>query len=297
MKTVIIVDKNGQLGNRLFLFAHFISNSLEHNYKLYFPTFNELSKYFENTHKNRYGDYPIRSRFFKSNFLNNICLLKLKFIIAVLFRSAPATIWYRIIRLYKRHDLNIKEYSFYDIDVEEEFCKSKNILLLQGWSYRSPKSVIKHKDKVRPLFKLKKEWSDRVENFLNQNKTGCDLLIGVHARRGDYKTFFDGKYYYDDKTFRDYMLQVKSLFPEKKIRFVVTSNEKISLNKIEGCDIVYPNGHFIEDLYILAGCNYIIGPPSTYSQWASYYGNTPLRILWEPVGSISKAEEFKVSTL
>jgi hypothetical protein len=34
-------------------------------------------------------------------------------------------------------------------------------------------------------------------------------------------------------------------------------------------------GHFIEDLYALASCDYIIGPPSTFSQWASFYGNVP----------------------
>ena len=33
------------------------------------------------------------------------------------------------------------------------------------------------------------------------------------------------------------------------------------------------------DLYGLAACDYIIGPPSTYSHWASFWGKGPLRPL------------------
>ena len=34
-------------------------------------------------------------------------------------------------------------------------------------------------------------------------------------------------------------------------------------------------GTEIGDLYSLAACDYIIGPPSTYTQWASFYGQVP----------------------
>jgi len=38
----------------------------------------------------------------------------------------------------------------------------------------------------------------------------------------------------------------------------------------------FGTGHFIEDLYTLASCDYIIGPPSTFTMWASFYGRVPL---------------------
>ncbi len=297
MKTVLIADKNGQLGNQLFLFAHFISNAIENNYRLYFPAFNELSVYFENASENRYGSYPIRNRFFKSNVLNNAGMLLLKYTVAVLYRTIPVTKWYRIIRLYQRHDLNINHYSFYDIEVEEEFSKKENLLILQGWSFRSPKCVNKHRDKVRNLFHLRKEWRDRVAAFISESRKDCDMLVGVHVRRGDYKTFLNGIYFYDDETYRRNMLQVKALFPGKKIRFIVTSNESVSFPEIDGSIITYPNGHFIQDLYSLAECDYIIGPPSTYSQWASYYGNKPLKIIWDAHSDIKNINEFLVSGL
>jgi hypothetical protein len=35
-------------------------------------------------------------------------------------------------------------------------------------------------------------------------------------------------------------------------------------------------GSAVEDLYSLARCDYLLGPPSTFSLWASFYGNVPL---------------------
>ena len=35
-------------------------------------------------------------------------------------------------------------------------------------------------------------------------------------------------------------------------------------------------GSVVGDLYALARCDYIMGPPSTYTQWASFYGNHPM---------------------
>jgi hypothetical protein len=297
MRTVLIADKNGQLGNQLFLFAHFISNSIENNYRIYFPAFNDLSIYFENASINNYGNYPIHNRFFKSKVLNNFCLRILKYTVAVLFRTVPVSKWYRLIRLYHLHDLNINHYSFYDIETEPDFSKNEKLLILQGWSFRSPKSVRKYRETVRQLFHLRKEWRERVNTFMEKSRNGCDIIIGVHVRRGDYKTFLNGIYFYDNAIYRKYMMQIKELFPGKKIRFIISSNENVKLEPIEGCLITNADGHFVVDMYTLAECDYIIGPPSTYSQWASYYGNKPLRILWEDQKEILTVDEFKISNL
>ena len=35
------------------------------------------------------------------------------------------------------------------------------------------------------------------------------------------------------------------------------------------------NGNEIEDLITLSQCDYLIGPPSTFNIWASFYGEVP----------------------
>ena len=297
MKTVFVADKNGQLGNQLFLFAHFISNAIENNYRLYFPAFNELSVYFEHASKNNYGNYPIKSRVSRFNFINDCFLFLIRYFVAVLYRIFPVSKWHRVIRLYHTYDMVKDQNEYYIMENEKDFLSNEKLLILQGWRFRSPKCVIKHSEIVRPFFELKPIWKKKISDLINKCRKDCDVLIGVHIRRGDYKTFLNGIYYFDDESYRNYMLQVSKLFPDKKIRFLICSNEIVSILEPEGCSITYPKGHFIEDLYSLAECDYIIGPPSTFSQWASYYGNKPLKILSKPNGPILSLEEFKVAAL
>jgi len=50
----------------------------------------------------------------------------------------------------------------------------------------------------------------------------------------------------------------------------------------------------VEDLYALAECDYIIGPPSTYTLWASFYGDTPLWFM-EHKGDIPDLSAFFIA--
>jgi hypothetical protein len=50
------------------------------------------------------------------------------------------------------------------------------------------------------------------------------------------------------------------------------------------------------DLYSLARCDYVFGPPSTYSQWASFYGNKPLLHVFDRDSQLLP-ERFGVSDL
>ena len=68
------------------------------------------------------------------------------------------------------------------------------------------------------------------------------------------------------------MKQVLSPFSGKRIRFLTSSNEKINELNFKDYDCRLCTGHPVANLYSLARCDYIIGPPSTYSVWANYYG-------------------------
>lgn len=101
-----------------------------------------------------------------------------------------------------------------------------------------------------------------------------DMKVGVHIRRGDYKYWNNGKYYYEDEVYNDKIEQFSNLFKDKKILFILFSNEEITLKPkqnyiISKCD-------WYEDHYLLSLCNYIIGAPSTFTIWASFIGNVPL---------------------
>jgi hypothetical protein len=50
------------------------------------------------------------------------------------------------------------------------------------------------------------------------------------------------------------------------------------------------------DLHALARCDYIFGPQSTFTQWASFYGNKPLLLLKDADDRLERAK-FRVSWL
>jgi hypothetical protein len=50
-----------------------------------------------------------------------------------------------------------------------------------------------------------------------------------------------------------------------------------------GFDIVIGPGDPAEDLFSLAACDYIMGPSSTFTIWASFYGDVPLFMIKDPL--------------
>ena len=58
--------------------------------------------------------------------------------------------------------------------------------------------------------------------------------------------------------------------------FLICSDEPQHGGDFARMNVHFGTGHAIEDLYALARCDYLIGPPSTFSAWASFYGKVPL---------------------
>ena len=57
---VIIAKRVGQLGNRLFVFAHIIANAIEYGYEVQNPSFYGYGHYFKGTQNDFFCRYPAR---------------------------------------------------------------------------------------------------------------------------------------------------------------------------------------------------------------------------------------------
>ena len=87
----------------------------------------------------------------------------------------------------------------------------------------------------------------------------------------------DGKYFYTLAEYENMMCKITDFFPGEKVAFLITSNENISTSYFSSLNcFVIPNSFSIKDLHGLSQTDYIIGPPSTFSAWASLYGDIPL---------------------
>ncbi|HEV2832704.1 MAG TPA: hypothetical protein VGW31_12060, partial [Hanamia sp.] len=88
---------------------------------------------------------------------------------------------------------------------------------------------------------------------------------------------------YSDNDYISFLKQItifKSL-RNKKIAFFLCSDEQIDYAMFNDFNIISSTNHPVEDLYALSYCNIIIGPPSTFSSWAAFYGSKPLIHLYD----------------
>jgi hypothetical protein len=268
---VIICSDFGRLCNKLFLFSHFIANSLQHKYYLINPNFKQYSKYFNlsDTNKLRGDNIYINTLF---NPIINIIIRRINKLNKKINSSY----------LHKIYSLDDLSNDIFDLN-NKDYLKnigSKKIVFINGWLFRDYGNILKFKDKIRKYFIPIEPYNSNIDKKYKELKTDNSLLVGIHVRRGDYETWNNGAYYFSDNTYKELIKRISDLLIclGKSVKFAIFSDEQ--LNKLNWANskynIEFGTGHFIEDLYLLSKCDYITGPPSTYSRWASYYGDVPL---------------------
>jgi hypothetical protein len=268
-KYLIIWSKQGQLANRIIYFAHIIAFAHEYGFKVVNLTFYDYSKYFNELNDDFLCRYPKAGFSFQLPLFFRKILYRLVFIVGTKLRN-----W------------NSKYLLYYDYPNEEEsllltdpscfaLIKKSKIVLLKGWLLRDFESLNKHKEIIKKFFCPEQRINAKIGNFISNLRKTNSIIVGIHIRRGDYKDFLGGKYYYSFDIYKRVMNRLVGLM-NSNITFLICSNESIDDDVFSDFSYVVGLGEAVEDIYSLSECDYIIGPPSTFSIWASFYGNKPL---------------------
>lgn len=289
---VIVTEAVGQLANQLFEFSFLIANSIEKKYSLVNVNFGKYGKYFE---KKRPQNLIIATSIFKSKFLTNKFVTFTNFVLKVLLRfNLQKSIFHKILNINTAASSGGGGES-YDLNTFEFQNHAKKILFLKGAWYDDNTNFLKHNKLIKEYFTPKKEYLLKIESLFETYKKDADVVIGIHIRRGDYKEFLDGKFYFEDEIYLKNMKQMAGLFPSHKVKFLICSDQEVDKKAFMDLNIIISNQHFIVDLYSLAKCNYILGPESTFSRWASFYGNVPLYKIEKEKDNF-KLSDFEVVT-
>lgn len=164
------------------------------------------------------------------------------------------------------------------------------LTLASDWHYRDYEALSRHEDEVRNFFAPKDVAS--AKKILGELKAGDALLIGVHVRRGDYKSFVEGRYYFDDSVYRREMQRVMDFWKDCVNKmFLVFSDENVDETSFAGLPCRFIHGTAVEDQWMMSQCDYLMGPPSTFSAWASFMGRVPLARMWNKDYEL-KPEDF-----
>lgn len=258
---IIIAYKPGQLANQLFLFAKFLAYGHQHHCLVLNPAFHEYAHYFTTTANQRVPASTGAGR--PNRTLNKILYTIVSFAGRIGHRLKLNKGFISVLYLdWKDH---------YDLD-NDSALKRTGLHLIRGWEFEAEKLLQSHKEQIKMFFRPEAGLQSAINHF-KVDRSG--ILVGVHIRQGDYRKFEGGRYYYEAEQYAGWMQSLKKKYPS--VHFLIcTNNHEISQSDFKGLDVTFAPGHELIDLYLLSTCAYIMGPPSTYSLWASYYGSVPL---------------------
>jgi hypothetical protein len=269
---IVLTHRFGRLGNRLLITAHLMAYALETHHTLMDWGLAEYAPYFVGTapdphvfrfpvRRDVWNHLPMNQSWVRNTIYTGVRAVRklvnfypaLKSQVQVL--PEPGKHW--------GNPLLID-----DLLVEK-------MLLIRAWYVRAPHCFSKHQDTIRECFTPLPMYQKRVEELLKPLRDHHDVLVGLHIRAGDYRLYggFHGL-----EIWRIVMERMVNSFPQKRVGFLIFSDENFreQVNIFADFSVHFGTGHVVEDLYALARCDYIIAPPSTYSNWAAFYGKVPI---------------------
>ena len=165
--------------------------------------------------------------------------------------------------------------------------------IVNAWEQRiHSESFIKQHDFIRSIILPEHKSRSMAEQQISELRQSFDKIVAVHIRRGDYKEFLDGRFYFEDDVYLQKMKDTRQLLSPANVCFAVFSNEKINVQNFEEINISFKNTNTpIGDMWGISCCDYIMGPLSTFSMWASFLKNVPLLFINKET-AITSLNEF-----
>ena len=290
-KLLIIYCDYGRLGNRLHTHANALAWCIENNYNLMNLSFNEYAHFFKNSQKHKSGNFHQHENFlFKS--------LSSRFFTNFLRRLLLSDKWL------KRLAWIVKQVRPTDNEVLSEAdlnCQinHKKINLIKYWDISCSHSIKKHQDKLRNYLRPNIRFEASSEKIIDELRSKYDYVVGVHARRGDYAIYLDGKYYHSWESYLHWANQTKEVLEKtgmKNVGVVICSDEKLPASIPKGQTVHFNSSNEIMvDIHIMSLCDYNVGPPSSFGTWISWFGKVPRLVVYNNT-EITSLEQFKVCT-
>ncbi|WP_145173719.1 O-fucosyltransferase family protein [Rubripirellula lacrimiformis] len=274
---IIITDKYGQLGNRLIRSAHLIAAAKEHGTCLMDPMFAPYASYFKSTRNSVFCRYPVRKSLRSSEKPSRLWQRRLAYHLTR--ESARMTQKLTGPRLASRF-IHLQDGEVYDLNGSDfrTRLESSAPLWLSGFWFRSETLLQTHQNEVRRHFRISSKHQAPVDRRIAEARQSGDRLVGIHIRHGDYQTWQGGRYFFPVSKYVQWMRSICEQLGGKT-QFLVCGNADLDPDQFAGLNVHFGPGHMVEDLYALAATDWLVGPPSTFSLWASFYGNVPLTIL------------------
>ena len=272
-RSLVVAERCGQLGNQLILFSHLIALAEEYGLNVYNPAFWAYADAFAGTQEAVVPAYPVRRSLTAPDWLRkavfNSTNLHARALRKGYLPALPKCAWIETPGLTPDYDKDLST------SENRAVIAANRFVYLLGWRYRSYDLFHKHAEIIRDFFRPVRH-QDVVENFIGALRARYEILIAVHVRQGDYVAHENGRFFLSTEFYGAILQTVSSQLKGKKTVAIIFSNVDQDLSIFADVDVVAGPGEAIADLSAMTRCDYIFGVPSTFSRWASFYGQVPL---------------------
>ena len=269
---IIIKCEYGQLGNRLHTHANAIAWCLENNYNLLNLSFRPFAQYFKTI-----NGRPINILIQKNDILSYFFSFLL--IQNIFSKICMSDKWLNHLTQFIQVIQCDEDHEFSEDKLNRTIRHCKKLVVVKAWNLNFSNNLINHERKIRQILSSTCATNKVASDFINNLKLKYDIIIGVHARRGDYKEYLSGRHYHSWQRYKEWILQAKKLFEKngvKKTGFVLCSDDKLDESFFLSLPVYFlPKKEIYTDIITLSLCHYNIGPPSSFGTWVSWYGKVP----------------------
>lgn len=167
-----------------------------------------------------------------------------------------------------------------DPERQEQHLLSHRHIVAEGWYARFYDLFLKYKPEIVSLFGFDDDVKVSADRLL-ASLPPADVRLGVHIRRGDYRTWHGGRYFFNDGQYISLIRQFLALQQGKTVQVFVCGNdpeldEDAYRQALSGVSLAFAKGNPGEDLYLLSQCHWLMGAPSTFTLVAAMYHDAPL---------------------
>lgn len=288
LDVIVVADRAGQLGNRLVLFAHLVAVAEETGTRVVDQSFSHYRSYFPALSEGRVPTYPPSSKRPLGRASSAVLLFAARVVASAVVRlHLPANRLVTVLRISENERADLA-----DPDIRRRLAGSR-FVLLQGWLFRDAEALERYADLVRRIFTPVPAIARVADQAVKRVRGEGGVVVGVHVRQGDYRVHLGGRFYYPTEAYVRVMERLRDAL-DGEVRFLITTDSEQDWDAFSHLPHERAKGSSVEDLYTLSACDLIVGPPSSFTLWASFYGRAPLAMITDPEGSLGP-DDFVVA--
>jgi hypothetical protein len=284
MPVMVLSKKTGQLGNRLTVYAHCLAAAHATGWRLHNPAFAEYSDFFV-------GPRLVLSACAATRAKPPSPRLRAAAYAAgrVLWEGAKLARWPSLGRVRTARARN-EEHLDLKAVIDEARAGGCRLLVLQGYHFRHHGWFAPHADAVRAFLAPAEPWATAGARAVAdlRARAGADAaVVGVHIRHGDYQQHLGGRFFWPVATYAGFMRRMADLLAPRPVAFLVCSNAAHQGDDFAGMTHAFGPGHLVSDMHALSRCDFLLGPPSSFSSWAAFHGGARLLRIEDPAAPIT----------